>query len=108
MRKTTAIFVVLMAGGVFGQSAATNATFVAADVHITPKEELPFSFQNLTPGNRIILRSMTLTRMVALAYGVDEGKVSGGPKWMDADRFDVIAKPPTTAKLPELRAMLQA
>jgi uncharacterized protein (TIGR03435 family) len=46
--------------------------------------------------------------MIALAYGVEDDKISGGPKWLDVAKFDVIAKPPAaTAKLPELQAMLQ-
>src|SRR3974390_2237958 len=94
MRLTMATSTMLMTAVMFGQSGPSAGKFVAADVHATPKEELPFSFQNLAPGNRVILRSVTLTRMIALAFGVDDDKISGGPKWLDGDRFDVIAKPP--------------
>src|SRR5580698_361621 len=96
MRISTTIATILMAGAAFGQGGSTNATFVAADVHASPKEEFAFSFQNLAPGNRVILRGLTLTHMIALAYGVEDDKISGGPKWLDGDKFDVIAKPPTT------------
>jgi uncharacterized protein (TIGR03435 family) len=106
---STAISMILMTCAAFGQSGPASAKFVAADVHVTPKEELPFSFTNLAPGNRVVLRSVTLTRMIAAAYGVSSDKISGGPKWLDTDHFDVIAKPPsTTAKMPELQEMLRA
>jgi uncharacterized protein (TIGR03435 family) len=109
MRLPRTIATILLTGAAFGQGGSTSATFVAADVHATPKEEFAFSFQNLAPGNRVILRGLTLAHMIALAYGVDDDKISGGPKWLDMDKFDVIAKPPrTTAKKPELQAMLQA
>src|ERR1700730_5753377 len=103
MRISTVIATILITGAAFGQSPSTSATFVAADVHPTPKEELSFTCENLAPGNRVILRGLTLTHMIALAYGVNDDKISGGPKWLDVDKFDVIAKPPmTTAKKPEL------
>ena len=109
MGISTIIGTILITGAAFGQSPSTDATFVAADVHPTPKEEFSFTFVNLAPGNRVILRGLTLTHMIALAYGVNDDKISGGPKWLDVDRYDVIAKPPTTtAKTPELQAMLQA
>ena len=104
--KTIAIFV--LAGAAFGPSGPAGLTFAAADVHPTPKEEFSFSFQNLEPGKRVILRGLTLIHMIALAHGVDDDKVSGGPKWLDVDKFDVIAKPPTIkAARPELQEMLR-
>jgi uncharacterized protein (TIGR03435 family) len=108
MRVNTVLATILMTGAAFGQSGPGGAKFVAADVHVTPMEELPFSFQNLAPGNRVILRSQTLTHLIAMAFGVDDDKVSGGPKWLDADHFDVIARPPTTtAARTELQEMLR-
>jgi uncharacterized protein (TIGR03435 family) len=99
------VFSILMASALFGQSA----TFVAADVHAAPKQELSFSSEDLGPGNRVLLRAQTLAHMIALAYGVDDDKISGGPRWLDADKFDVVAKPPTTTqKKSEMQWMLQA
>ncbi len=55
----------------------------------------------------ITQRGATLRDLVSLAYGVQEDRVTGGPKWIDSDRFDVDAKSAGPAQLPELSRMLQ-
>ena len=107
MRITTAILTVLMAGTAFGQDQPAGAKFVAADIHASAKDALDFG-NNLALGNRVTIRGATMTRLIALAYGVPETYVVDGPKWLDLDKFDVLAKPPAGAKLPELQAMMQA
>jgi uncharacterized protein (TIGR03435 family) len=106
MRKTTAILMVLMTGAAFGQDQPAGARFVAADIHTSAKDAFDFG-NNLAPGNRVTLRGATMTRLIELAYGVPENHVVDGPKWVDVDKFDVLAKPPAAAKLPELQAMMQ-
>lgn len=42
-------------------------------------------------------RTPTLRELVQYAYqrhAFDRREVTGGPAWIDADRFDVLAKPP--------------
>jgi uncharacterized protein (TIGR03435 family) len=101
---------VLITGAAFGQDQPAGARFVAADIHASAKDALDFgSFgSNLAPGKRVTIRGATMTRLISLAYGVPENRVVDGPKWVDVDRFDVLAKPPAAAKLPELQAMMQA
>ena len=43
-------------------------------------------------GWRFSARGVTLKQLTALAYGVQEYQVSGGPKWMNKDRWSIEAK----------------
>ena len=106
MRITTAILTVWMTGTAFGQDQPAGAKFVAADIHASAKDALDFG-NNLATGNRVTIRGATMTRLIALAYGVPETHVVDGPKWLDVDKFDVLAKPAAGAKLPELQAMMR-
>jgi uncharacterized protein (TIGR03435 family) len=47
-------------------------------------------------GGQMEIHGYTLRQLVALAYQTDESMTLGGDKWVDADRFDVIAKAPPT------------
>jgi uncharacterized protein (TIGR03435 family) len=69
-------------------------TFEAASVKVN-KAGGPFQlfFQ---PGGRFRATNVTLKMLIGAAYGTPQPlpdfQLEGGPKWMDSDRFDVIAK----------------
>lgn len=44
------------------------------------------------PGGRFSAKGATLKELIALAYGVQEYQISGGPKWMTRDRWSIEAK----------------
>jgi len=52
----------------------------------------------LTPGGRFVATYATLRELVTLAYTLpsgrvrDDSQISGGPSWINSDRFDVVAK----------------
>jgi uncharacterized protein (TIGR03435 family) len=51
------------------------------------------SGQTTQPGGRFTARNVTLRFLIQGAYGrLPEFRVSGGPSWIDSDRFDIIAK----------------
>jgi uncharacterized protein (TIGR03435 family) len=39
-------------------------------------------------------RRKALKEFMVGAYGVQSNMIFGGPKWLDSDRFDIIAKAP--------------
>jgi uncharacterized protein (TIGR03435 family) len=43
------------------------------------------------PG-RFVAQNATVKMLVAYAYGVKDFQISGGPKWIDSERFDIIGK----------------
>lgn len=48
--------------------------------------------QYLTTPGRVIARNVTARFLVAVAYGLQPFQISGGPGWVDSDRFDVEAR----------------
>ena len=51
---------------------------------------------------------MTLKIMVREAFGVKGYQISGGPPWLDIDRFDVMAKAEDDPTRKQMMAMLRA
>ena len=46
------------------------------------------------PGGRLVITNCSLRQIVQLAYGVDAFQLSGGPGWLEQDRWDITAKAP--------------
>jgi uncharacterized protein (TIGR03435 family) len=45
-----------------------------------------------SPG-RVSIENYTLRRLIRVAYGLkSDAQIIGGPKWMDSERFDIVAK----------------
>lgn len=59
-----------------------------------------------TPGT-LWERNQTLRDLIQLAFNVKDYQVSGGPKWIASDRYDIDGKANFPAKDPELFRMLQ-
>jgi uncharacterized protein (TIGR03435 family) len=84
--------------------AALGQTFEAADVHVTASSSDDFAF---LANGRVEARGVTMLRLISNAYSVPLNQVSGGPSWLDSDRFDVIAKAPGGATAIAQRSMLK-
>jgi uncharacterized protein (TIGR03435 family) len=105
-------------------TGAANAQSVAFEVAtVKPSDVRPGAVIGLFtyPGGRINATSLTLRNLVALAYGIQDYQLSGGPNWASSDRWDVVARPPAnseaskfnpptvkTAPTPEMLRMLRA
>ncbi len=50
------------------------------------------------PGGRVEFRGCTLQYLIEQAFNVQPFQVSGGPGWMQDERYDIDAKPPTASK----------
>jgi len=68
-----------------------------------PGTEQNFEMKN----GRIQAFAVTLKDMVGFAYNLDDYMLPGGEKWLDSDKFDIIAKTDPTATDGTLRAMLR-
>ncbi len=66
------------------------------------------SYTSNTSQGRLHLINYSLRRMILAAYQVSDAQLTGGPKWLDSERFDVDAKPPAAAKNAQLFEMLKA
>jgi uncharacterized protein (TIGR03435 family) len=95
-------------------AAAPGQVFEAASIKPAGAVE-DNSGWNETPG-RVKMDNVTLRQLVEYAWRVKDYQISGGPKWMETDRFQIVAKledtgtPPSRDKNgdPRLRAAMRA
>ena len=46
------------------------------------------------PGGRVSIQNLSVKYLIYYAFNVQEWQVSGGPAWIDEERYDIEAKPP--------------
>jgi len=92
------LFVVSTATVSLAQPAPSTATpeFEVASVKPAGTRELG-GIHNYA-GGRIEFRGCTLQYLIQQAFDVQPFQVSGGPGWMQTERFDIDAKPPESSK----------
>ena len=103
MRFSLSLLVTL---ALFGQAPPDRPAFEVVDVQ--PSKITTFRKEAFLPSGRVELPGMTLKVMIMASYGVQENMVVGGPKWIDTDRFDVVAKAPPSTPIPRLLLMTQS
>ena len=88
---------------------AQQPKFDVADVHAsTTWRGFVQNFGGVVRDGRYINRDATMLNLIREAYGVSEDVVAGGPNWLEADLFDVIAKVPAGTTPATANLMLQA
>lgn len=105
-RSAGAILYLLSAVSAFGQSDARPPSFEVAEVKVNKSGELRTD-ANFLPGGQIRVTNASMRLLITAAWHVRPDGLSGGPSWLDSDRFDVIGKATPNATEPELRRMLQ-
>jgi uncharacterized protein (TIGR03435 family) len=100
MRKIVASLV--LAARAFAQPSAFEAATIKPS-----KEAFGSSHWNSHPGI-MMLAGDTLKGLICIAYHLKDNQVSGGPKWLEGDRFDINAKAEGPADDPQMLKMLQA
>lgn len=106
---------IVVAAATHGQQPAPSTTLPAYDVvTIRPNNSLSGSTRMSTNPGILTFTNVTLKQMLAYAYGIREGLISGLPNWAESAHFDVSAKvvDPDMAALkamtsPQRSAMLQ-
>jgi uncharacterized protein (TIGR03435 family) len=93
------------------QKPAGNPPGATKSLPVTPTEfevavikpSAPDSSQTRSPfqpGGRLDLRGLTLKTLIMIAWNLNgDEMLTGAPKWLDSDRFDIIAKASTAALL---------
>jgi uncharacterized protein (TIGR03435 family) len=59
-----------------------------------------------SPGGRLTVTNATLKMLIKAAYHLKDYQLSGGPAWIDSDRFDIVAKADDGSD--DMASMLQA
>ena len=91
----------------FGQSTEPKPAFEVADVHVSPRTANPV-FRTSLHGERYEVRNATMLDLIRTAYSFDADKVSGGPSWLEYDRFNVTALVPAKTPQDQINLMLQS
>jgi uncharacterized protein (TIGR03435 family) len=87
--------------------ATTPPEVTVADVHTSAANATPFMDAGFVSRGIYQWRSATMLDLIAYAWGLDNESVSGGPTWLDSDRFDVIVKAPASSTKAERSRILR-
>ena len=95
------------------QSSATSADnpfFEVASVKTNKSGQLRTTIQGMQPGGRFMATNMTLRTLIRTAFRIQDFQLLG-PKWIDSERFDIVAKADrvyTSVQLPRMMQTLLA
>jgi bla regulator protein blaR1 len=81
----------LAAGLAFAQPAPAPLTFDVASIKPSSGDDRRVGIQFM-PGGGLRTTGTTLKFLITFAYDVRDFQVSGGPGWINSDRFDILAK----------------
>ena len=68
--------------------------FEVADLKPSAPDLKGMDFQ-IRPGGRVNIAGMTVKSLIEEAWQVEDDMLVGAPKWMDTDRYDIVAKAST-------------
>ena len=72
-------------------SAEKKAEFEVAAIRPAKQDD---DHSSDTTKGRFLVHNLTLKRLISRAYDIDMVLISGGPKWVDSDSYDIDAKIP--------------
>jgi uncharacterized protein (TIGR03435 family) len=119
MKKTISVFILVImavtsaavfAGGVLPQAENPPLAFEVASIKPNIPDgsgQMRMGTQPL-PGGRLNVTNASLKMLIRFAYNIDDAQISGGPSWLDSDRYDIVAKGEGNATTDQLRQMLQS
>ena len=112
MRIKAALILLIMTPAVFGQAAGTPAAkvpeFEVAEIKVNKSVNPGQGKARVLPGGRFEMPNSTIKRLIVAAYNVHESTITGGPPWLESDRFDIVAKAPPGTPRETLFLMLQS
>ena len=87
--------------------AAPSPQFDVASIKPNNSGANPSSVR-VAPGGRLTAFNASLRSFITQAYQIPDFELSGGPAWMNSDRYDIEARGPATATPEQIMQMLQA
>ena len=97
---------VLLSGSVLGQAPASRPSFDVTGIQVSTRPN-PGMRGGVLRGNRYELRNATMVDLIRTAYNVQPEKITGGPAWLEWNRFDIAALAPEGTSPDRLRDMLK-
>lgn len=120
MKKELAILVLVIAGSaLLAQNLPTaqpNAkrpvfdAFEVATIKPTPPDWTGGRFIRMQSAHQLIARNHALKTLIAAAFDINPNVISGGPAWVDSDKYDIVGEAPGDVRpnLDEQMAMLRS
>lgn len=95
----------LFLGVVLTAVFASAAAFEVASVKINHTDS--GIDRETSNGSLMQMQNVTLRMLIRFAYRMADPQITGGPKWMDTTRFDVLARAGQPVEMPAMMDMLQ-
>jgi uncharacterized protein (TIGR03435 family) len=86
---------------------SSTPSFEVADIKPSDPSVMKPGKGRMLPGGRIEVPGYTLRELILFSWGVTDDMISGGDKWVNEDRFNIVAKAPNGAPDDALRSMMQ-
>ncbi len=80
-----------------GRMRRQAPAFEVANVKPSDPSVIKMGKGRALPGGRLEVPGYTVRELIMFTYGVTDDMISGGPKWVGEDRFDIVAKAPAGA-----------
>ena len=94
MTRLAVALALAVAGSMAALRGQSAPAFEVATVRPSGPESVPMSIQR-QPGGQLVTSNMPLSRLIAWAFGLDDGRLLGIPPGADSARFDIVARAST-------------
>lgn len=100
---------IAIAGLVTPAASSVFDSFEVATIKPTPPDWTGGRFFRMQTANQFVARGYPLRVLISAAYNLNPKAVSGGPAWIDAERYDILARTPGEVRpnLDQQMAMLR-
>jgi uncharacterized protein (TIGR03435 family) len=88
------------------QEPASRPAFDVAGIQASSRQQ-PGMRGGVLRGNRYELRNASMVDLIRTAYNVQPERITGGPSWIEWNRFDIAALAPENTPPDRLREMLK-
>jgi uncharacterized protein (TIGR03435 family) len=85
------IAVAILTSVASGQMPASPAALQGTDIH-RAGSKADWVSVGVLPNGYVRILNASLRKLIAVAYGISDSAVTGGPAWVDSDRFDIVTR----------------
>lgn len=108
LKAPLACTVLLVLAARTGRSQPSTLAFEVADIKPSDPSVQEAGKGRLLPGGRIELPGQTVRDLIFQAYAVQDDMIVGAPKWAGEERFDIVAKAPSSVTPETVRRMIKS
>ncbi|MCU1321730.1 MAG: hypothetical protein JWM43_1379 [Acidobacteriaceae bacterium] len=89
------------------QNEANRLTFDVAAIRLSRAPDRNGGIKALPGGNGYTAQNIPVKLMISLMYRVPMSQISGGPEWLDSERYNIEAKVDRSYSIDDLHVMFQ-